>query len=163
MSQDRTHITFALSACKPWLLPFELRLLRVAVLAFCAQCAAAGRHISAVEIVLTDDAEISALNRQFMGCQGPTNVLSFPGYGSELSTLAVSLDCLAREARVFGLPLGAHLLRLIAHGVAHLAGFEHGRDMDEMCSRELSSLESFGEFAPYLEILLDQTFSDPSL
>lgn len=95
------------------------------------------------EIKLVDDGEIARLNREFMGCQGPTNVLSFPAYDEEngtlesdepvhLGSLALSVDALAREAALYGQPSVAHLARLLAHGILHLAGYDHGEEMYDL-------------------------------
>lgn len=80
-----------------------------------------------------DDAVMSAANRRFMACEGPTNVLSFPG-GTDLpGILLFSPDTLARECILYGQEPGRHALRLLAHGMAHLAGLDHGPDMDRRC------------------------------
>lgn len=102
-------------------------------------------------IKLVDDREIARLNEEYMGCSGPTNVLSFPasgeseadapdidvcdesesGQGSSvfLGELALSVDALSREVGLYGQPPVAHLARLLAHGILHLAGYEHGDSM----------------------------------
>lgn len=97
---------------------------------------------SSLEIKLVDDGEIARLNRTFMGCEGPTNVLSFPageaGEWSEetdsafMGALALSVDTLVRESYLYGQPPVQHLTRLLAHGILHLAGHEHGSVMYEL-------------------------------
>lgn len=89
---------------------------------------------------LVDDGEIARLNEKFMGCHGPTNVLSFPA-GEEngdlvetdapvyLGELALSVDALARETELYGQPPVGHLARLLTHGILHLAGYDHGEEM----------------------------------
>lgn len=92
---------------------------------------------------LVDDREIARLNREFLGCTGPTNILSFPardpgelGDPDEdlefLGELALSVDTLAREADLYGQAPLVHLARLLAHGILHLAGFDHGEIMFDM-------------------------------
>lgn len=92
------------------------------------------------ELKLVDDGEIARLNSVFMGCIGPTNVLSFPAGGSEeqegdsnsLGSLALSVDALSREVDLYGqAPIG-HLARLLAHGILHLAGYDHGDEMYDL-------------------------------
>lgn len=101
---------------------------------------------AALELTLVDDREIARLNREFMGCPGPTNILSFPasersepdigpdsGNAAEyLGELALSVDTLAREAHLYGQPPLVHLARLLAHGILHLAGHDHGEAMDAL-------------------------------
>jgi len=93
-------------------------------------------------IKLVDDQEISRLNTDFMGCSGPTNVLSFPADDAEdhlddaepvyLGELAVSVDALSREAALYGQPPVGHLARLLTHGILHLAGYDHGDEMYDL-------------------------------
>lgn len=87
-----------------------------------------------VELECTHDADLRELNAAYMGCHGPTNILSFPsGERPFLGSLAVSVECLAREARLYGQPPQAYCRRLLAHGLAHLLGHEHGPAMDAVC------------------------------
>jgi len=96
-------------------------------------------------IKLVADQEIARLNKEFMGCVGPTNVLSFPvadepelGVRQEgegpvfLGELALSVDAVGREASLYGQPPVLHLARLLAHGTLHLAGYDHGDSMYDM-------------------------------
>ena len=97
---------------------------------------------NSLEIKLVDDGEIARLNRAFMGCEGPTNVLSFPaGESGErpeeadtpfMGALVLSVDTLVRESYLYGQPPALHLARLLAHGILHLAGHEHGSVMYEL-------------------------------
>jgi len=96
-----------------------------------------------VEVRFVDDAEIARLNAEFLGLPGPTNVLSFPADDPErpgyLGEIALSVDTLTREAALYGQDPAAHLVRLLAHGLLHLAGFEHGQVMEEMTDMAVSS------------------------
>lgn len=119
---------------------------------------ALGLDGASLELSLVDDREMARLNAGFMGCPGPTNILSFPaadgqgdaagpdsmpastpgampvadGGGAYLGELALSVDTLAREAHLYGQRPLAHLARLLAHGILHLAGHDHGPTMDEL-------------------------------
>ena len=101
------------------------------------------------ELKLVDDREIARLNSEFLGCTGPTNILSFPAHDAEageetggeigdpgdqafLGELALSVDALARETDLYGQDPLEHLARLLAHGLLHLAGFDHGEVMFDM-------------------------------
>ncbi|MDR2892201.1 MAG: rRNA maturation RNase YbeY [Deltaproteobacteria bacterium] len=91
---------------------------------------------TALELALVDDAQMSELNQNFLGCAGPTNVLAFPaspGCGA-LGWLALSPQTVRREARLFRQALPAYTLRLLAHGLGHLFGYDHGAVMDTACS-----------------------------
>ncbi|MBI4806539.1 MAG: rRNA maturation RNase YbeY [Desulfovibrio sp.] len=103
-----------------------------------------GLHSAAVEIRLVDDAEIARLNSEFLGMPGPTNVLSFPSEGPQrpgyLGEIALSVDTLTREAALYGQEPTEHLIRLLAHGLLHLAGFDHGDAMEEMTAHAVSAV-----------------------
>lgn len=92
-----------------------------------------GRSFS---LSLVDDREIARINSEFLGCDGPTNILSFPSGADEneanLGDLALSIDTLARETDLYGQRPVEHLARLLAHGILHLAGYDHGEEMFDL-------------------------------
>lgn len=51
---------------------------------------------------------------------------------SALGTLILSVDTLLREAYLYGQNPHKYAIRLLAHGLAHLLGYEHGEDMWEL-------------------------------
>jgi len=86
-----------------------------------------------LDLTLTDDAAISRVNQAFLGCHGPTNILSFPPAASDGpggASLVLSLDTLERECLLYGQDVAEHTLRLLAHGMAHLSGYDHGPAME---------------------------------
>lgn len=87
-----------------------------------------------VELIVTDDGGISSVNAHNLGCTGPTNILSFPGEGRQLGTLVLSAETLERECMLYGQDISVHARRLLAHGMGHIAGFDHGSEMDAFCS-----------------------------
>ena len=82
---------------------------------------------------LVTDPEMEALNRDYLGLPGPTNVLSFPlddpGDPAYLGDMAVSVDTVAREAFLYGQDPARHFARMLCHGILHLAGLDHGDEM----------------------------------
>ena len=103
------------------------------ILAAESALALAGRSGEDLELVVVNDLEMERLNREFSGCVGPTNVLSFPlEDGSGLGVVVLSLDTLWREALLYGQDSAEHGLRLLAHGVFHLCGLPHGDAMDAL-------------------------------
>ena len=44
-----------------------------------------------VSLRIVDDREMAELNGRFMGCLGPTNVLSFPGSETAMPRMAVAM------------------------------------------------------------------------
>jgi len=93
-------------------------------------------------VLLTTDAKIRRLNRQFRGKDKPTDVLSFPAdalvqKNEKLAgDLAVSIPTALRQAREHGHTLAIEIKVLILHGLLHLAGFDHERDNGQMARRE---------------------------
>jgi probable rRNA maturation factor len=86
-----------------------------------------------VSILLTDDAEIQALNCQYRGINTPTDVLAFAmreGIGEALNPqllgdLVISVPTAQRQSSVHEHPLGMELALLAVHGTLHLLGYEH--------------------------------------
>lgn len=85
-----------------------------------------------VSVLLTDDAAIAALNAQYRGKDGPTDVLSFsqdaefhaPGAPRLLGDIVISLDTAARQAANQGHTLDAEVCWLAIHGTLHLLGYD---------------------------------------
>lgn len=115
-----------------WLLPLSMRELARAIEVMAGGMSpAAGAGPIAVELTLLDDAGMAELNRNFLGLNGPTNVLSFPAAGAdETGSLALAVPTVCREAWLYGQDAAAYTLRMLAHGLAHLMGYEHGPEMD---------------------------------
>lgn len=122
-----------------------------------AKAAAAEGATGSVSLLLGDDAAISALNGQFRGKQGPTNVLSFPpapGADREagfLGDIALAAETIAREAEFQGKRFEHHAVHLAVHGFLHLLGYDHEQEADAeaMEARERAILISMGIADPY--------------
>jgi len=84
---------------------------------------------------IVDEAEGRALNLQWRGKDGATNVLSFSGerppglptdaLPSLFGDIVLCAPVIAREAAAQGKPLAEHWAHLVVHGVLHLRGFDH--------------------------------------
>ena len=107
-----------------------------------------------VSVLLTDDTEMQALNRQWRGKDKPTDVLSFPA-GEDtpgfLGDIAVGYGVCARDAAALGRTLEAHLSHMLVHGILHLCGMDHQNDADaaEMEGIEVKALARLGLPNPY--------------
>lgn len=107
-----------------------------------------------VSLLLTDDAEIQALNRDWRGKDKATDVLSFPANELDapfLGDIAVSLGVTQKDAASRGIALDQHLSHLLIHGLMHLLGHDHKDDTEaaEMESLEIAALASLGWPDPY--------------
>ncbi len=115
------------------------------------------RKDAEVAIRVVDEAEITALNREYRGKEGATNVLSFPYQtmpGVETALLGDVVICapvVAREAVVQQKPLEAHWAHMVVHGMLHLLGYDHHNDSEarDMEDREAQLLARLGYANPY--------------
>ena len=111
-----------------------------------------------VAIMLTDDAAIRTLNRDWRALDKPTNVLSFPaaeqggGDGPRmLGDIAIAYETVRREASDEGKTFANHLSHLAIHGFLHLIGHDHENDdeAEAMESLERDILAALGIPDPY--------------
>jgi probable rRNA maturation factor len=87
--------------------------------------------------LITTDAELRRLNRDFLGLDYPTDVLSFPaGGGNGLGDLAISLPRARAQARRFGHTVREEIRILMLHGLLHLMGMDHESDGGRMARAE---------------------------
>ena len=88
--------------------------------------------------LITNDNELQKLNKQFLGNDYPTDVLSFPSGDPSvvLGELAISIQRAEAQALEFGHDRIDELRILMLHGVLHLAGMDHERDAGEMARAE---------------------------
>lgn len=90
------------------------------------------RSGAACTILLTGDERIRALNRDFLGNDKVTDVLSFPageptlGADSYLGDVAISVPAALRQAESGGHSLDGELQLLTVHALLHLLGYDHG-------------------------------------
>jgi len=129
------------AASAPPVVPRTHRLPSARTLArFLAQAQAAVRLRGQVTVLLTTDAAIRRLNRQFRGKNKATDVLSFPadfpGPERIAGDLAISAPTALRQAIERGHDLSVEVKVLILHGLLHLAGYDHETDTGQMARRE---------------------------
>lgn len=116
-----------------------------------------------IAVTLTDDQTVRELNARHRGRDAPTDVLSFPQFEPEelarfaaagppvpLGDIVLAYDTVCREAQEAGRPLAAHLAHLFVHGLLHLVGYDHVKEVE---ARQMERLES--------EILADLGLPDP--
>ncbi len=115
-----------------------------------------------LSIVLSSDAEVRVLNRDYRGKDKATNVLSFPtGLSSDLSgadmlgDVILAFETVSMEADRDGKSLKSHLRHLVVHGILHLLGYDHETEEEasEMEQREVEILAGFGISDPYSPVL----------
>ena len=77
------------------------------------------------DCLVTGDAELRRLNKQFRGEDCATDVLSFAGAGASLGDIAISFQRARAQAREFGHSVEQEVSILMLHGVLHLMGMDH--------------------------------------
>ena len=105
-----------------------------------------------LDLACLRDADIARLNADYLGCTGPTNILAWPPNPADMARLpggaepkhasamiALSVDSMRREARLYAQDPATYCRRLLAHALAHGLGYDHGPAMDALCARMLES------------------------
>ncbi len=119
------------------------------------------RKLGEVAVVLTDDAALRILNREWRGIDRATDVISFAYDEDEPDAhklpihgdLVVSMDRVIEQAERFRVSEGAELARLVIHGTLHLCGYDHMevRERTEMRAHEDRILVKAGPVVKKLE------------
>lgn len=112
-----------------------------------------------VSVLLTDDAQQQALNKQWRGMDKSTNVLSFPQFepfadmSGLIGDISMAYETVAREAAELGKPLEEHFTHLLVHGVLHIVGYDHENEAEalEMEGLETLILGELGLADPYAD------------
>ena len=98
-----------------------------------------GRSVE-LTVVVTDDEGIQALNRDFLGLDTPTDVLSFsaqedggsfvvaPEAAGYLGDVIVSYPRAAEQAEEHAQTAEQELNLLVVHGILHLLGYDHAAE-----------------------------------
>ena len=119
-----------------------------------------------VSVLLTDDAGIQVLNREFRDKDTPTDVLSFPMQEMRpgaftpdpaeidpetglvpLGDIVLSADRIAEQAARFGHDENREMAYLVIHSVLHLLGYDHmdeGPEKRRMRAREKEIIKKAG-------------------
>jgi len=107
-----------------------------------------------VSLALVDDATIHELNRQYLGHDYPTDVISFVldhTAGRLEGEVIVSTDTAATTAARLGWPPEDEVLLYVVHGILHLVGHDD-QDPDSLAAMraaERHCLAGFGLKPPY--------------
>ena len=109
--------------------------------------ALSGRREQETEISLrlVDREEMAALNRDYRGRRGATNVLSFPAeLPSELALpllgdIVICAPVVRDEATQQGKTLAAHWAHMTIHGTLHLLGYDHVADAEAALMEQLET------------------------
>lgn len=139
--------------------------------ALCRRTAAAAfarvwrdRRPAEASLLLADDAQVQALNRDYRGRDEPTNVLAFaalegghPTIGEDISgplvlgDVVIAHETTMTEAARDGKTPADHLCHLVVHGILHLLGYDHQSEEEAvtMEALEVRILATLGVTDPY--------------
>jgi len=102
--------------------------------------------------LFTNDAQLQQLNRDFLGKDEATDVLSFPGDEADwIGEIAISVDRAVEQAAAHGHELNNELKVLMLHGALHLMGMDHETDKGYMRRAEAKLRKAFGLSAGLIE------------
>jgi probable rRNA maturation factor len=133
----------------------------------------AGKRDAALTIVITDDAYVRQLNRDYRGVDAPTDVLSFaseptaatddpangeqpalalpPELAAELEhyvgDVIIAYPYTVKQAVQYQTSIASELRLLTIHGTLHLLGYDHATPQEEakMWAAQETALATFGD------------------
>ncbi len=84
-----------------------------------------------VGVTFVNDKVISHLHNKYLQKKGPTDVLSFQLQSTPLiGDIVISLDTAKKQASSFKRSLRDQCVVLMAHGLLHLAGYDHQKNKE---------------------------------
>lgn len=102
-----------------------------------------GKVLENLNYVFCSDKELLRINRDYLGHDYYTDIITFDLSGNNRTTMAeiyISVERVKDNARQLGVPFKEELHRVIFHGVLHLCGYG---DKNENMSRIMREKENF--------------------
>jgi len=100
-----------------------------------------------IELIVTENDTIAALNQEYRSKDTPTDVLSFPmenaAANMPLGSIVISADFVQEKAKELGHGEKDEFSLLFIHGLLHLLGYDHEKDHGEMRKKEKELIEKF--------------------
>lgn len=116
---------------------------------------------SEIAIVFADEPTMSQLHQEWMGLEGPTDVLSFPmdelrpGDADNLSLgmlgdIVICSQVASEHAQIGGHTFEDEIALLVTHGILHLLGFDHHSPSEKHAMFEIQNnlLKDFLGYEP---------------
>lgn len=108
-----------------------------------------------VSVLLTDNEEIQAVNRDFRGKDMPTDVISFAYHDNDeactgifdtLGDIIISLERVEEQRQDYNHSFKREFYYVLTHGLLHLLGYDHIEEEDKkiMRAKEEEILTSYG-------------------
>lgn len=109
-----------------------------------------GADLTTVAVLLTSDARMRELHRDFMGLDTETDVMTFPidlepGEEGRGGDIVISVDRAAENGREVGNSPSEEVGFLIVHGILHLCGWDdhNSEDRARMLTRQTEIIRAF--------------------
>lgn len=99
-----------------------------------------------IELILTNNEEIQAINKEFRNIDKPTDVLSFPYEKmpfSPLGSIIISYEYVQDVAQKLQHSEQEEFTLLFIHGLLHILGFDHEVDSGEMRQKESELIKQY--------------------
>lgn len=99
-----------------------------------------------IELIVTDNDEIQAINKEYRSKDYPTDVLSFPYEDmpfSPLGSIVISKNFVEDKAKELGHTVQDEFTLLFIHGLLHILGYDHEVDNGEMRQMEEKLIKKF--------------------
>ena len=101
------------------------------------------QRYAALSVTFVGPTRIQTLNREHLGHDRPTDVISFALTGPDGELVGDVYICgavAAKQAKALRVPLKEELVRLVVHGTLHVLGYDHpegeGRTRSAMWKRQ---------------------------
>ncbi|MBF0289006.1 MAG: rRNA maturation RNase YbeY [SAR324 cluster bacterium] len=102
-----------------------------------------------ISLYFTNDMEIQEFNSRYRNQNKPTDVLSWSYWENDpnseiLGEIVISVDQVQKQADTNHWPESTELIRLLAHGCAHLVGYDHEISLEEEKKMLLMEIKMLG-------------------
>ena len=101
------------------------------------------RERESISVALVSKEEIKKLNKQFRKKDTPTDVLSFNLKSNPKDVLGEVVICpeaVKENAKKFNFTFKEELVKMLVHGILHIAGYEHEQSAKEAKKMEAKEL-----------------------
>ena len=96
-----------------------------------------------VSISFVSRSAMKELNMKYRKKNRPTDVLSFNmDEGNILGDVVICSSVAKENAKEYGTSLKAEIARLVAHGLLHLLGYDHGKKMFDLQDKILGEVNA---------------------
>lgn len=99
-------------------------------------------HFQYIEVVFVNSEKILEINKKYLGHNQITDIITFP-YEEDFSLPEGTLYCCAEQikeqSREYDTSFGNEILRVVIHGLLHLAGYDDNTDAEREKMRNLET------------------------